>query len=163
LPLQCGACKNALTKYPPFTTSLHSGMPPEYEYTYVQINSPGVPSVDRPLHRGEEKRDQLFVFVAAAPGDRDGADRRFRSDDRHGADRAALGAAHEVIRSSRADRRPGRRCRCLCGKLSSARSRRVPQRWGQCTLIEQCRVSPSMVLSEYECGLRHEWTRHRPA
>jgi hypothetical protein len=25
LSLQCGAYKNALTKYPPFTTSLHSG------------------------------------------------------------------------------------------------------------------------------------------
>ena len=38
LSLQCGACKNALTKYPPFTRSLHSGMPPECEYTYVSIN-----------------------------------------------------------------------------------------------------------------------------
>src|SRR5277367_1084072 len=39
LSLQCGACKNALTKYPPFTRSLPSGMPPECEYTYVLINS----------------------------------------------------------------------------------------------------------------------------
>ena len=30
--------QNALTKYPPFTRSLHSGMPPECEYTYVSIN-----------------------------------------------------------------------------------------------------------------------------
>jgi hypothetical protein len=38
LSLQCGACKSALTKYPPFNRSLHSGMPPECEYIYVLTN-----------------------------------------------------------------------------------------------------------------------------
>jgi hypothetical protein len=51
LSLQCGAYKNALTKYPPFTRSLHSGMPPECEYIYVPINTRSSTPVGRmPLH-----------------------------------------------------------------------------------------------------------------